>query len=387
MTKQKVKLLAIILGFILAGVLLFANKKDPCINDHTLKCWKASVENTFDKEGLVPALDLVEYYYKEAPGFAENCHNFGHLLGEMTYELFEKGEEFEVSPKTAFCSYGFYHGYMEVLVAKRGDATEAREFCHYVDERLGNKTPDASLQCFHGIGHGWVNAHDRPNTWGDDIAMSEPALELCRDVATNDIELSRCATGVFNGIAIFYSTGEYELTMSKTDPLLLCKRQTDPIFEDACYLSMNIALMQLTQGDFLRAARYIEEIRDPVMADHAILNLAIMLGSGDSLTTEDVVETCRQVKTELQTPCIQGFAFSFLEHGEPGREYVEALAVCEDGALSESEREGCFSYLFGYLAQWYSKEKALGICATYDKENQDFCTTQVENTLKGLGKF
>lgn len=356
-----------------------------CTGDNkTVKCWQETVERVFEEEGLGAAFDIIDYLYGAEPTFASTCHDFGHLLGENAYYLFEEDEDFEITPKTAFCSYGFYHGFMELLVSRFGEPQKARDFCKKVQNQLGDKTPDAYLQCFHGIGHGWVNVHDRPDLWGDSLGIVKPALRLCRDVSANSQELTRCATGVFNGLSIFYSTGEYGLSVPD-DPLALC-RKMDEEFKDPCYVSMNIPLWERTNGDFLEAARYVERIENDIYAKHAMLNLVLPLGVKNlsSENHDEVIKMCRSLQERLQIECLQGYGFSFLENGEPGVEYVKAINFCKSDILSDEEKKGCLEYVYSYLGQWYSKDMSLAICNEQEDEYKDFCKLRVENTINAF---
>jgi hypothetical protein len=293
---------------------------------------------------------------------AGECHDLTHVIGASAYQEFARGRKVAASAKMAYCSYGFYHGFMEALVSAQRDTSDARKFCAEVDRQLALITPDATLQCFHGIGHGTVNNHN-PATWGDEGAMIDPALALCEKAAGNTEELSRCATGVFNGIATFYLAGQYNLTPNSTDPLWICRTYNDT-YKDACYISMNIVLLSLTNGDLGQAAAFLAPIPDEAMAAHAVINLAAILAQeGDARDSAEVFQTCRSLAARLRIPCVQGYAYGFLEHGKPGVEYEIPLALCGATALTVQEQEGCFTYIFGYLKQWYGRDKVAAICA------------------------
>lgn len=355
---------------------------EKCGQEKGVKCWQDTVEKVFEEKGLDAAFEVVDYLYEEEPSFASACHDFGHLLGENTFYLFKDGEDFKITPKTAFCSYGFYHGFMELLVSRLGEPKKARDFCKKVQSQLGDKTPDAYLQCFHGIGHGWVNVHDRPDLYGDDVGIAKPALELCERVSANKQELTRCATGVFNGISIFYSTGEYGLIIPD-DPLSLC-RQMEEKFKDPCYVSMNLPLMNYTNGDFLKAASFVEGIENDQYAKHAMLNLVLPLGvrNINKKNHDEVIQMCRSLQERLQIECLQGYAFSFMENGEPGTEYIKALDFCKSEILNKEEKRECLGYIYAYFGQWYSRQKAINICEKEDLV--DFCKSNVENTIKAF---
>lgn len=356
-----------------------------CRTSNSEPCYVGLIMDVFNKEGLDKALDLVTVIYSQDSSFSGSCHDVGHILGAATFKLFKEGKPFKITPKAAFCSYGFYHGFMEAL-ASEGDVSKAREFCAYVDKQISKETPDAALQCYHGIGHGWVNIHGDKTLLGDDLGIANKGLALCEKVASNDSELSRCATGVFNGIAIFYANGENNLRVKENDPMWLC-RSVDLKFQDPCYISMNTVLYQVTKGDFKQATIYIEQIKADSVAQHAMINLALpySLAELDKPDHSQSVNICRNLQKRLVNSCFQGFAFAYLEHGEPGKEYVKAINFCKNNGLTKDEESGCLSYIYGYLAQWYPKDKAFSICNS-EGGYKDLCTERVNSGLQGLSK-
>jgi len=370
----------------ITGLLENQNKKiEECKAKNDQLCYKNLIMDTFNKKGLDQALDLVTKIYSQDQSFSSTCHDIGHLLGASTYELFRSGRDFKINAKVAFCSYGFYHGFMEIL-ASDGDVEKARDFCKYVDTQISRETPDASLQCFHGIGHGWVNIHGDKTLLGDDLGIVKKGLSLCEKVASNDSELSRCATGVFNGIAIFYDEGEYDLKVKKDDPMWLC-RSVEKRFQDPCYISMNTILFSISNQDFKVASKYIETISDDIMAAHAMINLALpfSLLEMNNPDHSESIAVCRGLQPRLNIPCFQGFAFAFMEHGEPGREYVNAVGFCKNNGLNDKETTGCLDYIYTYLPQWYPKDKAFSICEN-EGTTKSQCRASVEKGLSGLGK-
>lgn len=371
--------LAILLTYFFKAPLGF----DQCLSKGETKeaCWKKLILDELEKHGVEASMETVARIYAQDPSFGPSCHSFGHLLGQETYTLFKTGKDFEISPQTSFCSYGFFHGFMEKLAGETGDFSQARDFCTYADKQISQNSPDATLQCFHGIGHGWVNVHDRPELWGSEAKIIKTSLDLCAKVSTEASELSRCATGVFNGIADISGQGLYGLKLDAADPLAVCRRQEEK-FKDACYLSFNSVLLSSAKGSFPTAAKFIEAIPEDEYAIHAMINLAAIygftkLGLWDH---QEIATLCRGLEVRLVKACIQGYGFSFLEHGEPGKEYVRAVSFCKSDFLSESEGEACLSYIYTYFAQWYEPKKAFAICDLYDDKN--FCRQKVETGLK-----
>jgi hypothetical protein len=355
-----------------------------CTREKSNTCWVSLIKSVFENDGLSEALGMVEIAYSLDPGFSSSCHDIGHYLGSETYRLYKNGREFEINSKTAFCSYGFYHGFMESMITSGAEIEDVRGFCDYVDVQMSKETPDATLQCFHGIGHGWVNVHDQKNLWGDDMGIALYGLSLCEKISNTESETNRCATGVFNGISFFYLNGEYNITPRKDDPLWLCKAQGVK-YQDPCFLSMNSFILSFSGGDFGRAASYFMQIKDARARQNAILNLAATFGAKNPQARDysEAIILCRRLGGDLTIPCIQGYVFAFLENGEPGREYERPLEICKNTELSVDEEEGCLSYIYSYFAQWYSAEKAYKICDG-QKEYKAFCKQKVSESIDSL---
>jgi hypothetical protein len=377
MNKRKIILGVLVFLAVVEGVFLFASKREQaCVqaseSDRKI-CWEQVVQKEIKKGNIVEALDALSSFYEANPSMGEMCHSLTHEIGQASYRFFARGVDFEITPKTAYCSYGFYHGFMEALVINKGDMELARTFCDDVDRQLASLTPDASLQCFHGIGHGTVNNHD-PRTWGNEQTMINPALTLCEQVSISSQQRSRCATGVFNGIATFYATGKYNLIVDPKDPLHICRLQKEE-YQDACYVSMNTLLLQVSNNNLKQAAAYVEQIPDDEMAHHAMINLASPIGSGniDKNDHTEVVAVCRSLSNRLHLSCIAGYAFGFLEHGVPTKEYIKPLEFCNSKYLVSEEQNACFEYILSYLPQWYAQEKVKDICLQLDEKNRNLC--------------
>ena len=347
------------------------------------ECWQRQTGEVLKKKGIEAALDLVATLYEENSDFAASCHNVIHELGHASYGIYAKSKKFTPTSKTAFCSYGFYHGFMDSLVLDTADATKARDFCLFIKGRLGSEAPDAYLQCFHGIGHGALKLSAN-KTRGDERVMLPSAIQFCEKAAEKELERLRCASGIFNTIASAYPKNEYGLSIRKNDPLWFCREQ-EKFYRGSCSISMNIALLWLTQGNLSRAGKFVEEIKETREAEQAMLNLAAASGAKNinkPLYTE-YVKLCRSFQERLRLNCIQGFAFGLLEHGKPGFEYEKPIQFCSLSQLTEDEKLSCFSYISSYLAQWYREEKAFAVCRTIaDKQYETVCKQELDHALE-----
>jgi hypothetical protein len=301
------------------------------------------------------------------------------LIGEGAYQKFSKKENFEVSPLVAYCSYGFYHGFMDAMVQKTGTFNDARDLCDYIGKQLVQKggsvgTADA---CFHGIGHG-VTDGSGPNAQRDVFAAINPGLELCEKVGRTEREVKLCGTGVFNALAGFYTKPEYNL--NKKDPFWICRQQSKSYFKHACYDDLKTLVMSLADNNFAKAIGFYEDISEDAYATDAIDNLATFAGYSilRNNTLDDAINTCHRTQKRLQIPCIQGLGAGFLTAGAPDQEYKKALGeVCGNALLNEEERIGCFERVMWVSYARYSSEKHREICATVEKSYRYNCPAEL----------
>jgi plastocyanin len=333
-------------------------------------CIEYIIKKTILEKGVPAAFDIMEEYHKMNPLLTQSCHSFTHTIGETTYELFARKKPITLTPKTGYCAYGFYHGFLERLLQETKDLKKAGEFCDYVGKQLAESSPDAKLQCFHGIGHGTATMHNPKE--GDENAILGPALKLCEKVSTTKEELYRCASGAFNAIAIYYMSGEYSLPFDKTDPFRLCREQPEK-YKEPCYGNMNTVLAAITNGDFAAAGSLIEKIEEDTYAISSIRYLGALMATEYSNRLTVMVDACRSMQERLGIACIQGIAHGLLEHGTPGKEYESALIFCKNTYITEYEKNICYKYVAQYLSSIYSRDKVKTVCSTIPSEFQSWC--------------
>lgn len=343
------------------------------------QCWEDLMVTLAQERGIDVALDVLASVKDTYKPFSNICHDLTHTIGGEAYEQFSADKDFIATPKSIYCNYGFYHGFMEALASTSGDSKEAREFCAYIDSQMAKITPDVSLQCYHGIGHGWTNVHDNPEVWGDEFAIVTPALKLCEETKDTWEQLSRCLTGVFHGIAVLYITGEYGLSIDKENPLKLCHEQEER-YRNECYMSMHGVLRQVTGNDFSKAANFIEDILEDKYAGPAIMHLAMATSQQykDTLSYTNAINLCRMLEPRLLLSCVQGYAFGLFEQNASGEQHKEPLNFCRLAMLSDREQTACLEHIFSYLTIWYSSEKAQNICESIEEKYQEFCYMQLK---------
>lgn len=340
------------------------------------QCWQETIKNIVAKQGVDEGFKALSFIYNKNPDFSSSCHGITHDIGYSAYDLFRENKKVTISKLTSSCNFGFYHGFMEKLMIHENNIKKAREFCHYVDSQLKHETTDAGFQCFHGIGHGMVNADDNPAVWGDDVAITEPVLKLCEKVKENEEDLYRCVSGVFNGLANFYLSGEYGLKPHLNNPSQICDNQPDK-YKEACYGNMNSVVLSTFKGDFVKAAEFeINHISPKTFIPKSIEYLSEEW-VGRNIESDDFktpIEMCRKIPVDLKYNCLNGVEKGYFESGsKPEYEYVRSLSFCKTKELSSEEKDNCYKFLLGYIPHQYSDEKMQKICLSVDKEYQKYC--------------
>jgi len=345
------------------------------------ECFKQDVIQVLEAVGLEPALDRMAELFEAHSAFRGSCHDVAHTLGYAAYDLYARGEAVTLTGKTSYCSYGFYHGFMETMLLQTGNVAEAREFCEEAGRQLDGETTNAKFACYHGIGHGVVDGGD-PRDWGDPVALIEPGITMCDQVNPEEPYFYRCASGAFNSLAIMYFQEDYGLSFLPEDnPYDICARWDEFRIQRPCYGEMNIPAWNIAEKNLHHAIRLVERIAE---SDHAAFAMASVSGvASSSFGTEDflaAIAACRSARADLVLPCIRGIPSGIMEVGTPGREYELALEFCMVGALSEEERGACLGYLFGGIRAYYPQEKRSTICATVEERYRERCLTPHADT-------
>ena len=370
MTRKSKKFIyfGIFAAVVLGAVLFFTTRQDlkttvcPAgVNNQ--QCWQSEIDATLNEKGLDAAFDLVARLYENEAEFGSFCHGNTDELGEKAYGLFVKHRDFKLTPKTAYCGYGFYHGFMEALIADSHDFAEARAFCDYAEKQLAAYTKNAIGACYHGIGHGAMDGGD-PRDWGNEDALTESALALCDQVSVIPDNYHRCASGVYNALVLAYGQKQYNLTMPK-DPFTPCRKNMRDEYKIACYEQMNSSVMIVSGHDFRKAAEYPSKVLEDIFATKAIYSLAESAAAASNISNrgpDDVIEICQSLQTRLMQPCLSGFATGLIEHGPPGKEHEASLKFCQNMLMHPNFQRGCLQQSLVFLRVLFPEEQVMQFC-------------------------
>lgn len=330
-----------------------------------IQCWESLVDNILEREGLDKAFMLIGNLFDKDEEFASECHAFAHKTGEFAFDAYSLKKQIELSEKTSYCGYGFYHGFMEKLLHTTGDLDQARSFCDFADSQLAKKTIDAKGACYHGIGHGAVDGEDS-RSQGDPLTVVSPGLHLCEQISVDSNQLFRCTSGAFNALEILMSQGKSGLSLNKKDPFWVCRNQPER-YQRSCYIQMVVAAMNVTLNDFVKAAKFIETIPNDSYAIESLEALVFERIRLGYVSFDETLKFCRGLNSSFISPCIRGYGEGLLKYGSPGLAYEEVLSFCSYKLLTDEEKEACFLRTLSLLRVFYSITKSKEICMSVEE--------------------
>ncbi len=342
-----------------------------------LECWQNQIFVTLSEKGLPAAYEQIDTLYASDPAFAQSCHTITHLMGLASYQLYLHDPKSILTPKAVGCAAGFYHGFMEGYIGATGDVKGAAALCDTIGRAIGKESPDARLQCYHGIGHGSIETEIASTGAFDSLdAFVGNALANCELASTGKDERYRCVSGVYNATANFYVQGQYGLSLATSDPRELCARQK-PEYKESCYGNINTIASWQSKGNFKSSVMYLINIPEAEYRPSAvryIVGAHALKYVSNKAPMDPVVAECRTIPAEFQSDCIKGFAHGLMEHGKPGSEYVRALEFCGLPSLLAKERDACYSLVLGTLRGSYSEAVSEQICQGVAPALQSYCT-------------
>ncbi len=343
-----------------------------------ISCWQQHLEYVKQTEGVTEAFALFKRLYRDEPSFGANCHDVMHTLGEAVYEDYKRSGIASFPKETSYCGWGFYHGFIEAALFSGEDFVSVERLCRSADKSiaLDIDVPLSIYSCYHGFGHGVVDTL-ASDMWGNDAAIAQAGTNVCTSVIAEDESgefIKQCVTGVYNSIANAYETN-YGLFQKQHDPAYICALEKTPLFKQACY--GEIALRHITNNNLSESQglAFIYSLSEEIgrqatmftyMGELVRLNLQQHEPSHWSAV-------CGNQPTHLVASCIQGTAQGYLGWGDPGMEYVSALALCEEASTFPSAQEACYEYVLPRLNTIYTKQKSEELCARAPVMYQHFC--------------
>lgn len=305
------------------------------------KCFADLISTIGEVQGIVPAFDALARIYALDQEFANFCHGNTHDLGKIAYESYKYSGDFDPSTKMSYCGFGFYHGFLEAMLYDEGDLKDAERFCDWLDAKMSKDVRGVSFACYHGIGHGVTDGSD-PALWGDSRAFIRPGLALCAALTDVGENRERCASGVFNALAVAYLDPTYGLQSDPRDPYAICRLQGAAYEKAACYNQMNTFVVSAYPdfGEALEVAATMSEAEYQVSAVTGIAGPVAQYALAANADLAEKVRECNVLRGWLADVCAHGFGSGLIEFGKPKEEYDAAIKAC---AGSGARAVACFN--------------------------------------------
>lgn len=333
-----------------AQVARYMKNVDECTKDKTrFKCWENIVTRILQEKGVAETIWYLERFREKDPKLASACHDYAHIVGEISYWLYEDRGGLELTDDTTLCEYGFYHGFMQEF-GHHGEnfLEDSPEVCRDLVENFfkeGSKKTTID-QCYHGIGHGLV-FHYIDELGSNDKEIAQKAVPICLE---NFPEYDKdCVDGVYGGINLLYfGYHGYQIPVNEEDPFYLCREEAEP-YKDGCYVNLSASIFDFYSNDLSRALSAVASLGDISSASAAVEGLA-SASSHHFFWEPDfysqAIGICQDLDRGLNNDCLRGLAQGILNRARPQERYELAVNLCQDEKLKSSETEACLEGIF-----------------------------------------
>lgn len=307
----------------------------------SVACWENQIVDALRNGGMAKGFQEFDTLYKTVPSFQANCHDVSHILGSEAYKLFTADHAVVDTPETAYCGYGFYHGFIEamLLTAGPGQYSDARAYCDALRAKDGDSVAGP---CFHGIGHAVFDSLDS-TLWGNASRMTKAGIALCNTalVKERDEDREQCANGVFNALGNALSAHDYGLSHETTNIIDLCRAQRESYKKD-CMVQAGIGYIRFKQMNRSEALAFILSLEPDLAAPgiNTYIDNEVLLNI-KTFDPQAYHDTCASLPLSYQSECVRGVISALNNLGDPHQEYIPMFAFCatfnEKGLRSQCE--------------------------------------------------
>ncbi len=363
--------------FTLVGLRKDTHDCDVVSTDIRAACWEREIRQRVKSQGIAAAFSYIEARRGNAD-FAQVCHDLAHVIGREVFLSRKWQGALPGKVDYRMCDYGFFHGYMELMIGTGDNLSRARALCDGITDELNQGQLIAS--CYHGIGHGAVIAHELPGT-SDPWKLVPQGITVCESASADSIKRENCASGVIDGLASLITGGQYPLTEEvKRHPFAICTT-LHAHYHTACRMSFVGLTLYLAQGQIPAALELIE--RDlHTSALPLVHNVVSMIVRERNLRDlRPVLAECDTVPDTLRHTCVRGalegyFLARISETTKPA-EIMPDCAVLPKG----TERTVCYTEIVRQMYDWKGYAAAEFWCTALPVDIRSACSTNVETFI------
>ncbi len=373
---------AILIGAVVSKPTTDSFNCDKLTGVKQLQCWQDEIQRILEKNGIEAALTKVNQYYASALDFGPHCHEFMHPIGAWAHSQLNSNPSFKIPVNASYCSYGFYHGFVETMMAKKGDIKEARQLCDQSD--VANRKLGIFIKgsCYHGIGHGIAGSFN-VRSEKDLSTLVTKSSTLCQELAGEEELVENCSAGVFNVISNLYIAHIADWFFDTGRPFALCQ-QFERVYPQ-CYAYMVLVLVYKNNSDYSKTTKLLEEAPSERERRAIVSALGYKMGT-QSVNAPDIekrVSWCDYFPLPFWNTCIAGFIQGLLGYGKPGEEYKQVFKFCLSNKLLNGRRDACMAESFHSLSLSYTVSKIKPLCEIVES----FYRQQCEETVRQKSEF
>lgn len=308
------------------------------------ECWEKEIEQIIQTKGLPAAFEWLENRYESSAAFRINCHDVMHAAGKYAYDAYATSGIVITDPGTAYCGFGFYHGFIEAMQIIEGSQQFAasRAYC----EKLTAVRPGVRGTCYHGVGHAVFDSLDAKQ-WGDPLKMTEQALAACELVGTDTFDRAQCASGIYNSYANAMSAENYYLSYDDLRLEEYCGSQpTD--YQPFCYSEVGIGYLIHYDLPHDEALAFIRSLEPASLTRMLYVYFAHYAKSRiNTLDFPAMASFCAAFDEQpLWQSCVSGTLQGIREESLPTKAYLAHFAFCSH--LPMHMRHSCASDVWTY---------------------------------------
>lgn len=344
-----------------------------------IQCMSQRLDEILIKRGVTEGFDYFVEVYRDNPEVSDICHDWAHLLGEADYENYRQGKDIDFRPEAAYCSYGYFHGFVAALVDNTQTLDDALIFCNLVDKKFGSELRRIRSNCVHGIGHGIFSVVvDQSENWGDFIKMVRSGVFLCEKISADQTDQSNCTDGMFHELVNSMRQSEYGMdyeAFRKTDDIFYyCNQIIGESGTLFCYQEFVVLWPDFFNDDKKAIARYLpshlahlSEHGSDVLYTVARSWIALDLATNDYAES---IDACRLMPDNLKDTCMRGMTIGFIEHTETNKQYIKGFEFCRNDLLNKTEHTACFTHMTDLLWNQYDLAHFKMACDSLSSEEK-----------------
>lgn len=315
-------------------------------------CWEEEFKNQFKAEGLSAVIDTFEQYQENSPVFQRNCHDVMHIIGDIAYDDYKRTGLPPEDGRTSLCGYGFYHGFIERILAEDGGYNRSAYVCEQVAnlQSFASQTlaDDAEYACQHGVGHAVLDSQENANnTSAEDLTAN--SIAVCESIFTTSKAQYQCVTGVFNALAIAYTKNYYGFTFGD-EPFHICEIQP-AIYKDACYIDISTYYFASSNIESDQIFTYLEKIPSlhRLVAIEALSADIVQWRLSTLADEQALMQSCfTQYNNEERASCLRGIHLGVLKKNSPWTNVEKSKTVCST-LETQAEIQECESFIYRKL--------------------------------------